>query len=162
MNKIIFPGSFDPITNGHVDLIKRASIIFDEITIVVIDCSKKKTLINNSERVQLIEQVIESENLKGVSVDTTKMMISKYCRENNNYLILRGLRNTSDLSFEHNMNMHNVILEPKIETICLLAKQENFHISSSAVREIYFFNGTVDHLVPKQVANKLKELNETL
>ena len=148
MSKIIFPGSFDPITNGHIDLIKRAENLFDEVIILITNNHLKHSLIPIDDKVKLVKQALSESGIKQFEVAVTSDMLVDFCDERNIFLVLRGLRNTTDLSFEHNMSIHNQLLEPKIETICLLTKQNLLHVSSSAVRELVLYKRDISHLVP--------------
>jgi pantetheine-phosphate adenylyltransferase len=162
MSKIIFPGSFDPITDGHIDLIKRAEKLFDEVIILITNNHKKKSLIPISDKVELVKCALIESDIKQFEVAVTNGMLVDFCHQRNIYLILRGLRNTTDLSFEHNMSIHNQLLDTRIETICLLTKQNLFHVSSSAVRELITYKKDINHLVPKCVSVYFKEKNESL
>lgn len=155
MSSIIFPGSFDPITIGHVNLIKRAVAIFDEVNIVVVNNPYKKCLFTVDQRVTMIKKVA-SQIDGNISVDSHSGLIIDYCQDKQKFLLLRGLRNSTDLSYEHNMSIHNTILNEKIETICLLTHEGDFHISSSAVRELLLFGASVNHLVPKIILEDIK------
>lgn len=162
MSKIIFPGSFDPITNGHIDLIKRAELVFEEVIILITNNHKKQSMIASNDKVNLVKNALIENGIKQFEVAVTNEMLVDFCHERDIYLILRGLRNTTDLSFEHNMSIHNQLLDPRIETICLLTKQNLFHVSSSAVRELVLYKKDISHLVPGCVSDFFKERNENL
>jgi pantetheine-phosphate adenylyltransferase len=162
MSKIIFPGSFDPITKGHIDLIKRAESIFDEVIILITNNHMKNSLIPIDDKVELVKCSLIENNIKQFEVAVTSKMLVDFCHERDIFLILRGLRNTTDLSFEHNMSIHNQLLDSRIETICLLTKQNLFHVSSSAVRELIVYKKDINHLVPNCVSEYFEEKNENL
>lgn len=157
MNKIIFPGSFDPITLGHVDLIKRANEVFEEVIILVAANTNKNNFFSIDKRIKVIEKVIQREKLNNVKVEKTNKMLVDFCEQKQIFLILRGLRNETDLAYETNMANHNQIINPKIEVICLITKPDKMHISSSAVREISSYNHSITHLVPVEVVELLEE-----
>lgn len=165
MKKVIFPGSFDPITKGHISLISRAQSLFDHIIVVVIENKNKQPMFNLDQRVTLVRLALAEAGLKDVSVMTHDGLIVDFCQQQEVYFLLRGLRNSTDLAYEHNMSIHNNILEPKIETVCLLTYQNYFHISSSAARELIMYKTTARHLLPNAVWSEIKiikELDENL
>jgi pantetheine-phosphate adenylyltransferase len=162
MSKIIFPGSFDPITIGHIDLIKRIAKIYDEVTIAVLVNKNKDGFLDIDTRVKLVEGAITEEGIKNIKVKSSNKLLVDFCEEENNYLVLRGLRNTTDLALEQNMYTNNLKLDEKIEFLCLLTRPELSHISSTSVREILNYSKKIQHLVPTNVYNYLKEKNENL
>lgn len=157
MKKIaIYPGSFDPITNGHLDIIKRASLIFDEVIVLVAYNENK----NNSrfkvlERIDMIKDAIKDFN--NVKVDSYSGLTIDYAKKHNSKFLIRGLRVVSDFEYEWSYAAGNSFIDPSIEIVCLMAKKENTFISSSAIIEFASNNVDVSKLVPESVNKKLIE-----
>ena len=148
MNRAVFPGSFDPITLGHVDIIKRATKIFDEIIVAIGINNEKKYLFSNDVRIKFIEDTFIKE--PKIKVKKYKGLTINFCKKNNIYTILRGVRNPSDFEFEKAIAHTNYKLSG-IETVFLITNPEFSYISSSIVREIIENNGNYKKLVPKTV-----------
>lgn len=159
MDTIVFPGSFDPLTLGHLDLIKRASKIANKVVVVVVETNNKLDL---TTRVDLINQVIKDNNLINVEVDTNKGLIVDYLKKNNYHIILRGIRNNNDYQYEQTLELNNKNLKQDIETIYMLTHPDFLHISSSVVWEILKYQDDVSNLTPSSVSNYLKENYENL
>ncbi len=162
--KVIFPGSFDPLTKGHLNIIKRVNKISQDVTIVVTVNRDKTPFISASDRVMLIQEVLKAEGLSNIKVDTHDGFIVNYCKAHDVNVIIRGLRNSSDLMYEQNMYIHNNFLNGEVETLCLFTDLELSHISSSDVRLIYNYKpNKTRHLVPEVVADYLeRKYNEDL
>lgn len=155
MTEAIYPGSFDPITNGHLDLIDRASSIFDSIHVAVVTNPNKQPLFSAETRVDLINQALaEREN---VTVDNFDGLLVDYVHECGANVILRGLRALSDFEYEFQMSTMNKRLADDVETIYMMAGEQYSFLSSSIVKEVGQFDGEIDSLVPPVVAKKLKE-----
>ena len=148
MNRAIFPGSFDPITLGHVDIIKRAISVFDEIIVGIGINNEKKHLFSNNLRIKFIEDTFKKE--PKIKVKNYKGLTINFCKKNNINTILRGIRNPSDFEFEKAIAHTNSKLSG-IETVFLITNPEFSYISSSIVREIIENNGNYKKLVPKTV-----------
>tara|TARA_B100001175_G_C19375488_1_gene573914 strand:- start:221 stop:673 length:453 start_codon:yes stop_codon:yes gene_type:complete len=148
MNRAVFPGSFDPITLGHVDIIKRATKIFDEIIVAIGINNEKKYLFSNDVRIQFIEDTFIKE--PKIKVKKYKGLTINFCKKNNINTILRGVRNPSDFEFEKAIAHTNYKLSG-VETVFLITNPEFSYISSSIVREIIENNGNYQKLVPKTV-----------
>ena len=148
MNRAIFPGSFDPITLGHVDVIKRATNIFDEIIVAVGINKEKKHLFSNDVRIKFIKETFIKE--PKIKVKKYKGLTINFCKKNNINTILRGVRNPSDFEFEKAIAHTNYKLSG-VETVFLITNPEFSYISSSIVREIIENNGNYKKLVPKTV-----------
>jgi pantetheine-phosphate adenylyltransferase len=148
MNKAVFPGSFDPITLGHIDIIKRALPLFDELTIAIGVNVDKRYMFDVETRMQMIRNVFKNESK--IKVDNYTGLTVDYCHQKNMKFILRGLRNPADFEFEKAIAQTNRILGD-VETIFLLTGPETSYISSSIVRDIYRNGGDISTLVPAEI-----------
>ncbi|MBI2609437.1 MAG: pantetheine-phosphate adenylyltransferase [Deltaproteobacteria bacterium] len=156
MKKIaVFPGSFDPITNGHLNLIERASALFDKLIILIAESPDKKTLFTVQERTEMIEKVCEK--FTHVEVDSTSGLLVNYAQKKGACVVVRGLRATSDFEYEFQMASMNKKLNPKIETFFMMTGEKYFYISSRTIKEVVSLGGSIDSFVPQIVAQKLKE-----
>jgi pantetheine-phosphate adenylyltransferase len=153
----ICPGSYDPITNGHLDVISRASVMFDELIVAVVNASvrKSKSVFEVAERVAFIENA--TRHLGNVRVDTFDVLIVDYAREVGAKAIVKGLRAISDFEYELEMNQLNRHLAADVESVYLMASPQYSFLSSSGVKEIATFGGDVSSLVPEEVAARLQE-----
>ena len=149
MIKAIYPGSFDPITNGHIDVIKRASRIFDQVTIAVSQNISKKSFLSEKEKIEAIN--LSLEGLKNVEVIAFDSLLVDFAKTNNAQIILRGLRAVSDFEYEFQLAGMNKHLDKNIETFFLTPSEEFSNISSSLVREILMLGGDISSFVPKKV-----------
>ena len=149
MKTAIYPGTFDPITNGHFDIIKRASTIFDRIVVAVANNRSKKSMFNLEVRVEIVKKAINS--LNNVEVKEFDSLLVEFAKRENSKIIIRGLRAVSDFEYELQMSYANQSLDSEIETIYLMPTLNNAFISSSIVRNILSYNGDVSHLVPKEI-----------
>ncbi|HEX4519362.1 MAG TPA: pantetheine-phosphate adenylyltransferase [Gaiellaceae bacterium] len=153
----ICPGSYDPVTNGHVDVIARAARIFDRVVVGVVGTPQHKTMLFPvEERVELLRDALAS--IPNVEVDVFKELVVEYARRWDSRVIVKGLRVISDFEYEFQMNQLNRTLAPEIETVYVMASPQVSFVSSSGVKEIAAFGGNVDDLVPAAVARRLKEL----
>jgi pantetheine-phosphate adenylyltransferase len=153
----VCPGSYDPITNGHLDVITRASVMYDELIVAVVNASvrKNKGLFSAEERVAFIENA--TAHLGNVRVDTFGVLIVDYARSVGAKAIVKGLRAISDFEYELEMNQLNRHLAADVESIYLMASPQYSFLSSSGVKEIATFGGDVSNLVPEEVAARLQE-----
>lgn len=151
---IIYPGSFDPITNGHLDLIRRGSQLFDRLVVSVLTNLEKKPLFTVNERVEMLNLVVE--DLPNVAVDTFSGLLVDYARQKQAHAILRGIRAFSDYEYELQMALMNRKLEPSLETIFLMPGESFAYISSRLVKEIVQHGGPVRGLVPEIVEERLR------
>ena len=149
MIKAIYPGSFDPITNGHIDVIKRASRIFDQVTIAVSQNINKKSFLSEKEKIEAIN--LSLEGLKNVEVIAFDSLLVDFAKANNAQIILRGLRAVSDFEYEFQLAGMNKHLNKDIETFFLTPSEEFSNISSSLVREILMLGGDISSFVPQKV-----------
>ena len=153
----ICPGSYDPVTNGHLDIITRTAVIFDQVVVGVVDqpVRKKKTLFSAEERCGFIEA--EFEKLGNVQVKTFDRLVVDFARENGASAIVKGLRAISDFEYEFEMNQLNRKMAPDLESIFMMSSPQYSFLSSSGVRELAVFGGDLSGLVPDNVAERLKE-----
>jgi pantetheine-phosphate adenylyltransferase len=153
----VCPGSYDPITNGHIDVISRASVMFDELIVAVVNASvrKHKGLFTAEERVGFIENA--TRHLGNVRVDTFDVLIVDYARSVGAKAIVKGLRAISDFEYELEMAQLNSNQAPDIESVYLMSSPQYSFLSSSGVKELATFGGNIDDLVPEAVARRLKE-----
>ncbi len=149
MSIAVFPGSFDPITLGHEDLIRRASSLFDEVIVAIGENSQKKYLFDLEQRKQWLNDVFADNDQ--IRVDSYQGLTVRFCKEQGSNFIIRGLRNSSDFEYEKQISQLNNIIGEGIETIFLISKPEYSHISSSIVREIIKNKGDASALIPTQI-----------
>lgn len=153
--KALFAGSFDPIHLGHVDIIERASKLFDELHIVIAQSSEKQALINLADRKELASKSLN--HLTNIKVSTTSGLVTDYARENQIGTLIRGLRIIADFEFEQSMDWHNHILAPEIETVCLMTRPNLRFVSSRGLKELYRHGQNIQEWVPSHVAEYLQK-----
>ena len=158
MTKAMIPGSFDPITKGHVDIIERTSHLFDEVVVVIMENAVKKSLFTKEERVQMIQD--EVSHLENVSVLVGSGLTVKMAKQLGANAMVRGIRATSDYEYEVSIATANMMLEKDVETMFLLSKPEYSFVSSSTVKEIAYYHGDLDKFVSKNIEEKLREKYE--
>ncbi|MDY2959746.1 MAG: pantetheine-phosphate adenylyltransferase [Hornefia sp.] len=159
MTKALYTGSFDPMTNGHMDIITRSSKMFDELVVGVIVNPGKSPLFSKEERVKMIEKV--TSHLQNVRVDCFRGLLADYVNENNFDAVVRGLRATTDFEYEIQMAQMNARLFNKgIESVFLMTSPEYSFISSSMIKEVVSLNGSVHGLVPKEILKEIKKKYE--
>lgn len=151
----IYPGTFDPITNGHVDVIERASVMFDEIIVVIAVNSKKTTLFSDDERVDMAK--VSLSNIQNVSVDMTTGLVSEYAKEKHAVAIIRGVRALTDFEYEFQIALMNRKLQPEVNTIFMMPNEKYTYLNSSIIRELSRYGREVKEFVPEYVSEKLKE-----
>ncbi len=149
----VYTGTFDPITFGHLDIIRRGSAIFERIVVGVGINPEKATLFSPEERVEQVRQVVAS--FRNVEVCFYSNLTVHFVRQVGARVMLRGLRTTSDMEFEFSMSLANLTLDPEIETVFLMAKDEYSHVSSSLIRQIATLGGSLDKFVPPEVKDAL-------
>ena len=153
----IYPGTFDPVTNGHIDIIRRALNIFDKLIVSVALNPRKNPLFSIEQRVELIQQGLEG--LKHVEILPFDNLLTDFAQANNATVIIKGLRAVSDFEYELQMGLMNRNLDEAIETLFMIPSQEYSFLSSSFVKEIAKHGGDIHKLVPKTVAEKLSEVH---
>ena len=155
MTIAIYPGSFDPITNGHLDIVNRAARLFDRIIIGVYERSNKHLVFTAEERVDLARRSVT--NLPNVEVKSFSGLVVDFARQERAQVMVRGLRMTADFEKEFEMAMMNRKLSPGLDLLCLMASQEYQFLSSSLLKEIACLEGDINELVPKHVAEALRK-----
>lgn len=154
-NSAVYPGSFDPPTNGHLDIITRASDLFSKIIVAVTDNASKNHMFSIEERVELLKE--STKHLSNVEVVSFTGLLANYLEKIDSYVLIRGLRALSDFEYEFQMALMNRNLNKKIETIFLMPDQAYTFLSSSMVKEIAFLGGKTHNMVPECVEKKLKK-----
>lgn len=155
MKIAVYPGSFDPVTRGHIDILEKTSRLFDKIIIAVVHNVHKKALFTLEERVEMIKE--STAHLANIEVDAFSGLLIDYLREKNACAIIRGLRTVSDFEYEATMAFMNKNLLPDVDTIFVMSRPEYIFISSSGVKEAALLGGDVSSMVPEAVEKKLKD-----
>lgn len=151
----ICPGSFDPITYGHLDIIQRGANVFDQLIVAVFNNQSKAPLFNVEERITLIKEV--TKDLPNVTVDSSDGLLMNYAKEKNAQAVIRGLRAVSDFEYEMQITSMNRKLDKNIETFFMMTNNQYSFLSSSIVKEVAKYHGNVSDLVPKAVETALKK-----
>ncbi|HEX8101962.1 MAG TPA: pantetheine-phosphate adenylyltransferase [Solirubrobacteraceae bacterium] len=153
----VLPGSYDPVTNGHLDVIARSAQLYDEVVVAVVNASvrKNKSLFSAEERVRFIEHA--TAELPNVSVDTFDTLVVDFARRRGAKAVVKGLRAISDFEYEFEMNQLNRRLAPDIESVFVMASPQYSFLSSSGIKEMATFGGDIGDLVPEEVAKRLQE-----
>ncbi len=154
-NIAVYPGTFDPITNGHIDLVERSLGIFDEVIIALAPNPKKIPLFTIEERIEMIKTA--TKGLRNVKTDVFNGLLVNYAKKKKAKAIIRGLRAVSDFEYEFQMALMNRRLDSRIETVFLMPSEEYSYLTSTIIKEIAAFKGSVKGLVPKIVEDKLKK-----
>ena len=155
MKIAVFPGSFDPITKGHVDIIYRAVEVFDEVFVAVGVNSQKQTLYSLDQRLRWLEKVFEDHNR--IKIGQFSGLTVNYCKDIGSKYLVRGLRNASDFDYEKTISQLNYIIGDEIETVFFISQPEFSHISSTIVREIIKGKGRIDQFVPESIASEIAQ-----
>lgn len=153
----VYPGSFDPLTNGHLDIARRAARLFDTLIVAVFAFPSKNLLFSVEERTKLWQEVIAAENLENVQVRTFTTLTVEYVRSIDGCAIIKGLRSPNDFEAEFQQGLMNRKLAPEIETVCLLTNIEQLFISSSLLKEVARLGGNVTDMLPVAVAQALRQ-----
>lgn len=156
MKKIaIYPGTFDPVTLGHIDVIERSALIFDEVIVVLAINLKKQTLFSETERLEMLRESLQS--YPNVRVISYRGLVADAAKEFNASVIIRGIRAVSDFEYEFQMALTNRKLKPDISTIFFMPNEKYTYLNSTIIRELASFGQNVDEFVPACVSKKLKE-----
>ena len=158
MRRIVYPGTFDPIHNGHLDIARKAAELFDELILVVAVNQEKSPLFNDRERVELIKESLY--DVKNVKVDTFNGLVVDFVRSTESVAIIRGLRHVSDFEFEFQMAMMNFNLNPNIKSLFMMPDEKYIHLNSTVIKDVARLGGDISDYVPKCVQDALyKEYN---
>ncbi len=155
MNIAIYPGSFDPITNGHLDIITRGAKVYDKLIVAVLVNMDKNCLFSIEERVDLIKRV--TKNIENVEVLSFDGLLVDFAKMHNSKVILKGLRTMSDFEYEFQMALMNSKLDSNIETVFMMTSSEFSYVSSSSVKQVAKFGGNINGLVPDELISELME-----
>ncbi len=154
MEKAVYPGTFDPLTIGHLDIIKRASRFVDELHIVVADNYKKMPTFTAQERIDMIKLV--TQDLDNVVICSTQDLVVRYCQQNDIKLMIRGLRNIQDYENEYALYQFNRNLNRQVETLILFPSSRNHFVSSSAIKELIVHHADISPYVPKEIIKQVQ------
>ena len=153
MKRIVYPGTFDPIHNGHLDIARKAAELFDELILVVAVNQEKSPLFNDKERVELIKESLS--DVKNVRVDTFNGLVVDFVRSTGSIAIIRGLRHVSDFEFEFQMAMMNYNLNPNIKSLFMMPDEKYIHLNSTVIKDVARLGGDISDYVPKCVQDAL-------
>ncbi len=155
MRNAVYPGSFDPFTNGHLDIVQRSLRVADTLTIAVLKNTSKKSMFTPDERVDIIREVLK--DYPQVKVETFEGLLVDFCRTRDIRIVIRGLRAVSDFDYEHAIFLMNRKLLPDLETMFLMAASDNSFISSTIVKEVAHFGGNISDQVPAIVFERMQQ-----
>ncbi len=154
MKTIIYPGTFDPIHNGHIDIAKRAALLFDKLIFVVADNDQKTSMFTVKERIIMIERA--TDHINNITVSSTSDLIVNFAKREKAVALIRGLRHVSDFEFEFQMAMMNFHLNPEIITLFMMPDEQYIHINSTVIKNVSRLHGNISTYVPKSVEECLK------
>ena len=158
MTTAVYPGTFDPLTMGHLDLIRRSTRQFDRVIVAVAGVSMKATsMFDIGERMQMVRECIDEEGIENVTIDCLDRMLVDYCRKHDVRVVVRGLRVYSDFEYEFQMALTNRKMAPEIETLFMMPSENLAYVSSSTVREIARYGGDLSGMVTPAVLRNLKK-----
>jgi pantetheine-phosphate adenylyltransferase len=155
MTVAVYPGTFDPITNGHLDLIERSLRMFDKLIVAIFDNPMKGPLFSVEERRHLIEEA--TQGFRNIEIDTFNTLLVFYARQRQAQVIVRGLRAIADFEYEFQMTLMNRRLDQDVETVFLTPREEYTYVASRLIKEVVAYGGNVEHLVPPAVVVALQE-----
>ena len=153
MKRIVYPGTFDPIHNGHLDIARKAAELFDELILVVAVNQEKSPLFNDEERVELIKESLY--DVKNAKVETFNGLVVDFVRSTDSVAIIRGLRHVSDFEFEFQMAMMNFNLNPNIKSLFMMPDEKYIHLNSTVIKDVARLGGDISDYVPKCVQDAL-------
>ena len=153
MKRIVYPGTFDPIHNGHLDIARKAAELFDELILVVAVNQEKSPLFNDKERVDLIKKSLS--DVKNVRVDTFNGLVVDFVLSTESVAIIRGLRHVSDFEFEFQMAMMNFNLNPNVKSLFMMPDEKYIHLNSTVIKDVARLGGDISDYVPKCVQDAL-------
>lgn len=156
MKRAIYPGTFDPLTNGHVDIIARACRLFDEVIVALLVNPGKNPMFTVPERVEILDEVLKPQ-FPQVAVETFEGLLVEYCRQRQASAIIRGLRSFKDYEYELPMVLMNRRLNPDVETVLLVASEDNSYVSSTLIKEVFNLGGSIEGLVPDPVIERMNQ-----
>jgi len=152
---VVYPGSFDPITNGHLDIIERAAKVFDKVIVAVLENPEKKNpLFSANERVELIKRVVSK--IENVEVESFRGLLIDFMKKKDSKIIIKGLRAVSDFEYEFQMALMNNKLDENIETLFMMTSSQYSYLSSSAVKQVAMYGGCLKGLVPEEIIEDIK------
>ncbi len=152
-NIAIYPGSFDPCTNGHLDIIERSSTIFEKVIVAVLVNSSKTPTFTVDERIELLK--VATSHIPNVEVVGFNGLLAQFAHQQNAKVIVKGLRAVSDFEYEFQMSLTNNKLNPNVETLFMTTKSENMYLSSSIVREVARYGGSIEDMVPEAITEQI-------
>ncbi len=155
MRIAVYPGSFDPVTNGHLDIIKRASKIYDKVIVGVLNNASKKPLFTAEERVDMLRDV--TDHIENVEVDSFSGLLVDFAKSKGATVIVKGLRTVADFEYEFQMALLNKALNPEYETVFMMTDSKYSYISSSMVKELAGFKGNLTGLVPNEITERIEQ-----
>lgn len=152
----VYPGSFDPITLGHLNIIKRAAVLFDKLIVCVMVNSEKSGLFTHQERVDLIRRVIDGAGLTNVEVDYSTMLLADYARKKKARALIKGLRAVSDYEKEAQMALINRKLNPRLDTLFLTSSEKYTYLSSTVVKEMAYYGADLNDFIPREIVDDMR------
>jgi len=158
--RAIYPGTFDPLTNGHVDIIARACRLFDEVIVAILINPGKQPMFSVAERVEILNEVLKP-LFPQIVIETFEGLLVDYAKQKQAGAIIRGVRSTKDYEYELPMVLMNRHLNPQVETVLLVASEDNSYVSSSLIKEVFGLGGSIEELVPEIVLERMKQKSST-